>query len=149
MATSRLCRPAALRTLKNASSTPKRFASNAPSTSQPAQSPFSPRHLLSISGLLPSELTTLVRNASKYKTAVKSQSVPPHLQNRLMAQTIAIMFTKRSTRTRVSTERPSDRTQDCKEQDGTTKAGAKGILTPNLRDFFALFTSENVYLPVV
>ncbi|KAF7186121.1 Ornithine carbamoyltransferase, mitochondrial, partial [Pseudocercospora fuligena] len=104
MATSRLCRPAALRTLKNASVTPKRFASNAPSTSQPAQSPFAPRHLLSISDLLPSELTTLVRNASKYKTAVKSQSVPPHLQNRLMAQTIAIMFTKRSTRTRVSTE---------------------------------------------
>lgn len=107
MAVTKLCRPRTLKTLQNAqvaSITQKRFASNAPSSSQPAQSPFSPRHLLSISDLLPSELTTLVRNASKYKTAVKSSHVPPHLQNRLMAQTVAIMFTKRSTRTRVSTE---------------------------------------------
>ncbi|EME85061.1 uncharacterized protein MYCFIDRAFT_173928 [Pseudocercospora fijiensis CIRAD86] len=104
MPPSTLCRPAVLRTLTNACLTPKRFASSAPSASQPAQSPCAPRHLLSISDLLPSELTTLVRNASKYKTAVKSHAVPPHLQARLMAQTVAIMFTKRSTRTRVSTE---------------------------------------------
>jgi ornithine carbamoyltransferase len=49
-------------------------------------------------------LTTLVRNASKYKTAVKSGQVPQHLQNKLSAQNVAVMFTKRSTRTRVSTE---------------------------------------------
>ncbi|KAF2166982.1 hypothetical protein M409DRAFT_23026 [Zasmidium cellare ATCC 36951] len=103
MATPRLLRPSAqcLKTLKH----PQRCYSVSPATtSQPATSPFSPRHLLSISDLTPQELTTLVRNASKYKTSVKSGQIPTHLQNSLLAKTIAIMFTKRSTRTRVSSE---------------------------------------------
>lgn len=103
MATPRLLRPSTqcLKTFKQ----PQRYYSVSPSTtSQPATSPFSPRHFLSISDLTPQELTTLVRNASNYKTGVKSGQTPAHLQNSLVAKTIAIMFTKRSTRTRVSSE---------------------------------------------
>jgi ornithine carbamoyltransferase len=55
------------------------------SRASPITSPFAPRHLLSISDLTPAELTTLVRNA-------------------LSGKTVAMMFNKRSTRTRVSTE---------------------------------------------
>lgn len=103
MATPRLLRQSTqcLKSFKQ----PTRFYSVSPaSTSQPATSPFSPRHLLSISDLTPQELTTLVRNASKYKASVKSGQLPEHLKNKLLAKTIAIMFTKRSTRTRVSSE---------------------------------------------
>ncbi|CAK3867198.1 ornithine carbamoyltransferase [Lecanosticta acicola] len=83
----------------------QRFYSVSPSTaSQPPTSPFSPRHFLSINDLTPQELSALVRNASKYKTSAKSGTIPAHLKDALLAQTIAIMFTKRSTRTRVSTE---------------------------------------------
>ncbi|EME38560.1 hypothetical protein DOTSEDRAFT_57609 [Dothistroma septosporum NZE10] len=83
----------------------KRCYSVSPSTSStPATSPFSPRHFLSVSDLSPKELTTLVRNAASYKSATKSGDLPQHLKNKLAAQTVAIMFTKRSTRTRVSTE---------------------------------------------
>lgn len=98
MAPTRLCRPSTLRSAANAS---KRYYS---SPAQPSQSPFAPRHFLSISDVTPQELTTLVRNAAKYKASVKSGSIPAHLQNKLVAQTVALMFTKRSTRTRVSTE---------------------------------------------
>ena len=80
--------------------TPRSYSTTAPS------SPFSPRHLLSISDLLPPELTALVRNASAHKTHTKysSRQPPPHLRNTLLGQNIALMFSKRSTRTRVSTE---------------------------------------------
>lgn len=74
------------------------------SPSTPQTSPFAPRHLLSIADLTPSELTTLVRNASSHKQAIKSGSVPKSLEGALARQTVAIMFNKRSTRTRVSTE---------------------------------------------
>ncbi|KKZ65171.1 ornithine carbamoyltransferase, mitochondrial [[Emmonsia] crescens] len=63
-----------------------------------------PRHLLSIADLTPSEFTTLVRNASAHKHAIKSGSVPESLKGSLSRKTIAMMFSKRSTRTRVSTE---------------------------------------------
>lgn len=105
MATARLLRPSTncLRALKQ---TPPQIrhtrAYTSPST--PQTSPFAPRHLLSIADLTPAELTTLIRNASAHKTAIKSGSVPPSLQNSLLGQTVAMMFTKRSTRTRVSTE---------------------------------------------
>ena len=65
-------------------------------------SPFAPRHLLSISDLSTQELETLVRNAFIHKQASKSGR--SRLWDALQSQTVAIMFSKRSTRTRVSTE---------------------------------------------
>jgi ornithine carbamoyltransferase len=70
----------------------------------PKTSPFAPRHLLSIADLSVAELTTLVRNASSHKQAIKSGSVPKNLLGALSGKTVAMMFNKRSTRTRVSTE---------------------------------------------
>ncbi|KAK2793514.1 ornithine carbamoyltransferase [Onygenales sp. PD_12] len=66
--------------------------------------PSSPRHFLSIADLTPSELTTLVRNAAAHKQAMKSGSIPEALMGSLSRKTVAMMFSKRSTRTRVSTE---------------------------------------------
>ena len=98
MATPRLLRPSnnclrALHQIRTYSS---------PST--PPTSPFAPRHLLSIADLTPQELTTLVRNAATHKTAIKSGQTLPNLQTSLLTKTIAVIFSKRSTRTRVSTE---------------------------------------------
>ncbi|KAK3626341.1 ornithine carbamoyltransferase [Elasticomyces elasticus] len=70
----------------------------------PATSPFAPRHLLSIADLTPTEFTTLVKTAASHKQATKSGQTPPTITNSLLGQTIALLFTKRSTRTRVSTE---------------------------------------------
>ncbi|KAI9867225.1 MAG: ornithine carbamoyltransferase [Trichoglossum hirsutum] len=81
--------------------TQKRFYS---SPSVPLTSPLPPRHFLSIADVTPSELTTLVRNAQSYKHTIKSGSIPKSLQGRLTGKTIAMIFNKRSTRTRVSTE---------------------------------------------
>ncbi|KAK2875372.1 hypothetical protein FQN49_001643 [Arthroderma sp. PD_2] len=64
----------------------------------------SPRHLLSIADLTPAEFTALVRNGSSHKQTIKSGSVPESLVGALSGQTVAMMFNKRSTRTRVSTE---------------------------------------------
>jgi ornithine carbamoyltransferase len=77
---------------------------NYSSPTTPVTSPFAPRHLLSISDLTPTELTTLVRNASSHKIALKSGTVPKNLLGALSGKTVAMMFNKRSTRTRVSTE---------------------------------------------
>jgi len=64
------------------------------STSTPLTSPFSPRHLLSISDLSPSELTTLVRNAYQHKTTIKSGGTPKSLQGALAGKTVAMPFNK-------------------------------------------------------
>lgn len=72
------------------------------SAATPPSSPFGPRHLLSIADLTPKELTTLIRNAFKKKQAFKSGEQA--VIRPLIGQTIALIFTKRSTRTRVSTE---------------------------------------------
>ncbi|KAL8742941.1 MAG: hypothetical protein Q9184_008175 [Pyrenodesmia sp. 2 TL-2023] len=72
--------------------------------STPPTSPFAPRHLLSLADLTSIELTTLIRNASLHKQAIKTGSLPRHLLNSLSGRTIALPFSKRSTRTRVSTE---------------------------------------------
>lgn len=68
-----------------------------------------PRHLLSIADLSPAEFTKLVLNASSHKAAVKAafaagQAPPKPLHGALTGKTVAMMFNKRSTRTRVSTE---------------------------------------------
>lgn len=70
----------------------------------PQTSPFAPRHLLSIADLTPTEFTTLVRNAHSHKHAIKSGSIPKNLMGSLTGKTVALTFSKRSTRTRVSTE---------------------------------------------
>ncbi|KAL4819100.1 mitochondrial ornithine carbamoyltransferase [Aspergillus spinulosporus] len=74
------------------------------SQTMPPASPFAPRHFLSIADLTPSEFATLVRNASSHKRAIKSGSMPQNLQGSLLGKTVAMIFSKRSTRTRVSTE---------------------------------------------
>ncbi|KAG5976678.1 argininosuccinate synthetase [Claviceps cyperi] len=63
-----------------------------------------PRHLMTISDLTPSEFTSLVRNAAARKQSVKAGQTPTQLSKSLCGQTVAMMFSKRSTRTRVSTE---------------------------------------------
>lgn len=63
-----------------------------------------PRHFLSIADLTPSELSALVLSASSHKSAIKSGTTPPSVKDVLAGKTIAMMFNKRSTRTRVSTE---------------------------------------------
>lgn len=75
-----------------------RSYSTSPAT--PPTSPFAPRHFLSIADLNPAELTTLVRNAHKHKTG----EIAPALRSALAGKTVAMTFSKRSTRTRVSTE---------------------------------------------
>ncbi len=62
----------------------------------------SPRHLLSLSSLTPTELTTLVNNATYHKNNVSNPSWP--LRDALARKNIAMLFSKRSTRTRISTE---------------------------------------------
>ncbi|KIY00960.1 ornithine carbamoyltransferase, mitochondrial [Fonsecaea multimorphosa CBS 102226] len=62
----------------------------------------SPRHFLSISELTPTELSTLVNNATTYKSTALQSTWPK--RTALSNRTIAMLFSKRSTRTRISTE---------------------------------------------
>src|SRR5436190_2928814 len=91
-------------TTKTLRSLSKRQLQRYSSLSTPPTSPFAPRHLLSIADLTPSEFTTLVRNASSHKRAIKSGSIPKTLLGSLTGKTVAMTFSKRSTRTRISTE---------------------------------------------
>lgn len=92
----------ALRGLQRA----QRCYATAASPATPQTSPFAPRHFLSIADLTPGEFTTLVRNAAKHKDAIKSGTgeIPHSLRGALAGKTVAMTFSKRSTRTRVSTE---------------------------------------------
>lgn len=63
-----------------------------------------PRHFTSINDLSADEFAKLVLNASAYKAAVKAGNTPRSLKDSLAGKTVAMMFNKRSTRTRVSTE---------------------------------------------
>ncbi|KAF4582045.1 Ornithine carbamoyltransferase [Ophiocordyceps camponoti-floridani] len=63
-----------------------------------------PRHLLSISDLSAGSLSSLVRNGASRKEAVKAGRTPPAFAQALAGKSVAMMFSKRSTRTRVSTE---------------------------------------------
>lgn len=83
----------------------RQYSSTSPSSpAMPPTSPFAPRHLLSIADLTPAEFTALVRNASSHKRAIKSGTMPQNLMGSLAGQTVAMIFSKRSTRTRISTE---------------------------------------------
>ena len=59
---------------------------------------------MSLQDLKKPELETLVRNAAWFKQKSKENSLPSEAFDQLKGQTIAMMFSKRSTRTRVSTE---------------------------------------------
>ncbi|KAK8180451.1 ornithine carbamoyltransferase mitochondrial precursor [Phyllosticta capitalensis] len=93
----RLCAPA-LRSLTRAPIARRTYTTaTAPTTP--------PRHLLSIADLTPEELTILVRNAHSHKKSIKEDGiVPSAISGGLSGKTIAMTFSKRSTRTRVSTE---------------------------------------------
>ncbi|KAJ5556456.1 Ornithine carbamoyltransferase [Penicillium frequentans] len=78
----------------------RRFANQ----TQTSPTSLAPRHLLSIADLTPAEFATLVRNAKSHKQAIKSGAIPQSLLGSLSGKTVAMMFNKRSTRTRVSTE---------------------------------------------
>ncbi|TPX15211.1 uncharacterized protein E0L32_004769 [Thyridium curvatum] len=73
-------------------------------TTMQTRSYSTPRHLLSIADLSPAEFTKLVLNASSHKKALKTDSISAQLARSLAGKTVAMMFNKRSTRTRVSTE---------------------------------------------
>ncbi|OTB12941.1 hypothetical protein K445DRAFT_25068 [Daldinia sp. EC12] len=62
------------------------------------------RHLMSISDLSAVEFSRLVLNAAAHKAAVRHNPIPQDLNQKLKGQTVAMMFSKLSTRTRVSTE---------------------------------------------
>lgn len=66
--------------------------------------PTPPRHFTSINDLTTTELTALIRNAAAAKSQVASLSHLKAHQHALAGQTVALLFSKRSTRTRVSTE---------------------------------------------
>lgn len=68
-----------------------------------AASTTKPRHFLKISDLTNQELSTLVNKANAAKKAIKSGDLTS-LQGQLTGKTVAMLFNKRSTRTRVSTE---------------------------------------------
>lgn len=63
-----------------------------------------PRHLLSIADLKPSELIALIRNAAMHKAAIKSCAQSSSFRTALQGRAVGMIFQKRSTRTRVSTE---------------------------------------------
>jgi ornithine carbamoyltransferase len=63
-----------------------------------------PRHLMSINDLTPAEFTMLIRNAKAHKTEVARNDRLGALAGALTGKTVAMLFSKRSTRTRVSTE---------------------------------------------
>ncbi|EXJ58340.1 ornithine carbamoyltransferase [Cladophialophora yegresii CBS 114405] len=90
---------AALRSLKRSRPFLQQYA-HARSLSTSASK--SPRHFLSISELSPTELSTLVNNATAYKHSALQPTWPQ--RNALSNKTIALLFSKLSTRTRVSTE---------------------------------------------
>lgn len=62
------------------------------------------RHLLTIGDLKPTEFAQLILDAAFLKKAIKHGYYPEGLKDRLLGRTVALMFSKRSTRTRVSTE---------------------------------------------
>ncbi|KAK9473121.1 Aspartate/ornithine carbamoyltransferase [Dipodascopsis tothii] len=71
-----------------------------------AGSNAAPRHLLSINDVSASEFRALVERAAQFKTQVRSgdRAAAVAAATGLTGQTVAMMFSKRSTRTRVSTE---------------------------------------------
>lgn len=64
-----------------------------------------PRHLVSMLEVSNEELAALINRASYHKKIIKSDQRPPlELANALAGKTVSLIFNKRSTRTRISTE---------------------------------------------
>ncbi|EMG50242.1 OTC Ornithine transcarbamylase [Candida maltosa Xu316] len=65
-----------------------------------------PRHLINISQLSNDEFSSLINKAHHYKQLVKSGNTASAVENhqKLLGKLVAMLFTKRSTRTRISTE---------------------------------------------
>lgn len=63
-----------------------------------------PSHLISMLQLSPAQLEHLVDRAAHYKSLVRLNSIPSIEARLLTGRLVAMLFTKRSTRTRVSTE---------------------------------------------
>lgn len=66
--------------------------------------PTKPRHLVSMIELSNEELASLVSKAGKYKSLVKSGEVSPSNHQKLLGKLVTLLFSKRSTRTRISSE---------------------------------------------
>lgn len=83
----------------------KRFISLTVSKSTAAMS-NSPRHLISISQLSKDEFNSLVTKAESFKAVVKAGDKETIKLNheKLLGKLVALLFSKRSTRTRISTE---------------------------------------------
>ncbi|KAK9466237.1 Aspartate/ornithine carbamoyltransferase [Lipomyces arxii] len=82
-----------------------RFLTGIRSFSSSSSVMSSPRHLLSISDLSPAELERVVDRAGEYRELIKSKGLSSTAENLpLLGHTVALMFSKRSTRTRVSSE---------------------------------------------
>ncbi|KAG0131551.1 Aspartate/ornithine carbamoyltransferase [Tuber indicum] len=81
-----------------------RVGNPAGAVSAPQTSPYALRHLLSIDDLTSSEFVKLVGQARRAKQEFKARQTSPSLKDALTGRTVAMMFSKRSTRTRVSTE---------------------------------------------
>lgn len=64
----------------------------------------SPRHLVNISQLTNEEFSSLINKAEYYKSLVKSGESSPQNHQKLLGKLVALLFSKRSTRTRISTE---------------------------------------------
>ena len=64
----------------------------------------SPRHLLSTKDLTPEEFSQLVLNASRHKFNKSTLCTEWKLKDSLTGKLVALLFSKKSTRTRVSTE---------------------------------------------
>ncbi|WWC58450.1 uncharacterized protein I303_100991 [Kwoniella dejecticola CBS 10117] len=62
-----------------------------------------PPHLLTLADLSPAQITTLIQNALAFKYVYKNVS-PRALMSSLDKRTVALLFSKRSTRTRVASE---------------------------------------------
>ncbi len=64
------------------------------------------RHLVSIKDLTDDEFAALVDRAQYFKHIFKNNDTPEFQKNhlKLLGKTVALIFTKRSTRTRISSE---------------------------------------------
>ena len=63
-----------------------------------------PRHLINIAQLTNDEFSSLINKAYQFKQLVKSDKPSIENHQKLLGKLVALLFTKRSTRTRISTE---------------------------------------------
>ncbi|RLV96616.1 Ornithine carbamoyltransferase mitochondrial [Spathaspora sp. JA1] len=66
--------------------------------------PAKPRHLVNIAQLSNDEFTSLINKAHHFKSIVKSGETSVENHQKLLGKLVALLFSKRSTRTRISTE---------------------------------------------